>query len=133
MRGRAVRVCCLWVCLGVVAAALAQEGHPLTGTWFGDWGPTATERHRLTVVMNWDGDKVTCVINPGPDSITAANVVVDVSRWTVRIEADAKDAAGAPVHVAAEGRLEDLSSNHRTITGTWRQGASTGAFKITRD
>jgi len=112
---------------------VAQQGHPLTGTWSGDWGATATQRAPITLVMDWDGKKVSGLINPGPDSIPIASVYVDVSNWTVRIEADTKDASGNAVHIAAEGRLEDLGSYHRTLTGTWRQGATKGDFKITRD
>src|SRR5438552_13950258 len=29
-------------------SAFAQEGHPLTGTWSGDWGVNATQRTHLT-------------------------------------------------------------------------------------
>ena len=58
--------------------------------------------------MNWDGKNVTGMINPGPDSIPIASVFVDVANWTVRIEADTKDKSGKPVHIAAEGKLEDL-------------------------
>ncbi len=83
--------------------------------------------------MNWDGKNVTGLINPGPDAIPITSVFVDVSTWTVRIEADSKDSSGKPVHISAEGKLEDLGSYHRTISGTWQQGAVKGAFKITRD
>ena len=110
-----------------------QEGHPLTGTWAGDWGPSATQRNHITLVMNWDGQKVTGVINPGPDSIPIGSVFVDVTNWTVRIEADGKDQSGNTVHIAAEGKLEDIASYHRRITGSWRQGATNGDFRITRD
>ncbi len=81
--------------------------------------------------MSWDGKNVTGLINPGPDAIPITSVFVDVSTWTVRIEADTKDAK--PVHISAEGKLEDLGSYHRTITGFWQQGATKGDFKITRD
>lgn len=121
------------MCLWCAILAVAQQGYPLTGTWTGDWGATATQRTHITLVMNWDGKKVTGLINPGPDSIPIASVYVDVGTWTVRIEADTKDASGKPEHITAEGKLEDLGSYHRTITGTWRQGAVTGDFKITRD
>lgn len=133
MRRRAFQVGCFGACLAVVVSGLAQEGHPLTGTWVGDWGPTATQRNHVTFVMSWDGQKVTGVINPGPDSIPIGSVFVDVTNWTVRIEADTKDQSGNPVHIAAEGRLEDIGSVHRTIRGTWREGTTKGDFKITRD
>jgi hypothetical protein len=130
---RVFNLVCVLAWLGLIVPTLAQEGHPLTGTWAGDWGPTPTERHHLTFVMNWDGQNVTGIINPGPDSIPIARVAVDPASWTVRIEADARDASGNPVHIAAEGRLEDIGASHRTISGTWRQGATRGDFKITRD
>ena len=121
------------LCAALVLTGIAQQGHPLTGTWSGDWGPTATQRNQITLVMNWDGKNVTGLINPGPDAIPITSVFVDVSTWTVRIEADSKDSSGKPVHISAEGKLEDLGSYHRTISGTWQQGAVKGAFKITRD
>jgi hypothetical protein len=82
--------------------------------------------------MMWDGKEVKTVINPGPDS-APGSVSVDVVGWTVRIAADLKDQSGKPVHVVADGKLDDLGSYHRTISGTWRQGAATGDFKLTRE
>jgi hypothetical protein len=113
----------------MAAALFAQQGHPLVGTWSGDWGPTATQRNQVTLVMNWDGKNVTGLINPGPDSIPISSVYVDWSKWDVRIAADTKN----KVHIAAEGRLEDPGSYHRVIRGTWRQGSMSGDFRITRD
>ncbi len=133
MRARAFPVSRLLVCLGLVVTAFGQEGHPLTGTWSGDWGPSPTERTHLTFVLSWDGENVTGVINPGPDSITISSVYVDVTSWTVRIDADTKDRAGNPVHISAEGRLDDIGAYHRSLTGTWRQGTTEGNFKITRE
>ena len=113
--------------------ALAQEGHPLTGTWAGDWGTTPTERTHITMVMTWDGKAVTGLLNPGPDQASLGSVALDPATWMVRLEADTNDASGRPVHIAAEGKLEDIASYHRTLTGTWTQGATKGTFKLTRD
>ena len=116
--------------LGMVSIG-AQEGHPLTGTWSGDWGPDATDRRHLTVVMRWDGDTIGAVVNPGPDAVTVPAVQLDVATWTVRLEAPRPDASGGAI--AAEGRLENLGSPHRTITGTWREGDISGTFRLVRD
>jgi hypothetical protein len=116
-----------------MASCLAQQGHPLTGTWSGDWGTTETKRTPITLVLNWDGKNVTGLMNPGPDAIPISSVFVDVSTWTVRIEVDGKDSSGKPEHIVAEGKLEDLGSYHRTLTGTWQQGTAKGDFKLTRD
>jgi hypothetical protein len=122
-----------WACLGSIALGLAQQGHPLTGTWSGDWGATATQRTPITFVMNWDGKQVTGLLNPGPDSSPLSSVLLDPANWTVRIEMDANDASGKSVHVSAEGKLEDIGSYHRTIKGTWQQGSTKGDFRIVRD
>jgi hypothetical protein len=134
MRRRVFNLGCLGLlgllsaCLGATAIGYAQEGHPLTGTWTGDWGPSPSQRTHLTIVLNFDGSTVSGIINPGPDSITIPGVTVDVTKWTVHFEADAK---GQPV--VADGQIEDLASPHRRITGTWRQGTTKGDFRITRD
>ena len=111
----------------------AQEGHPLTGTWSGDWGPTAATRTHITMVMAWDGKALTGTINPGPEAIAVEAIFLDVTNWTIRFEASTKDASGAQVQVTADGKLEDIASSHRTLTGAWRQGATKGTFKLTRD
>jgi hypothetical protein len=108
----------------VTATARTQEGHPLTGTWAGDWTPAAAERTHITMVMEWDGKAVTGVINPGPDAISLTAVSVNWGTWTVRIEAKG---------IVAEGRLEDIGSYHRRIAGTWSQGGVKGNFTLTRD
>jgi hypothetical protein len=133
MRRLSFRGMFLLACLAFVVRLFAQEGHPLTGTWSGDWGPTTTDRNHLTIVMNWDGKNVTGTINPGPDAVAIGGVHLDLASWTVRIEADAKDRSGNPVHVTAEGKLEELGSAHRKIVGTWQQGTTKGDFRITRD
>jgi hypothetical protein len=119
----------LLVCSIALSAAPVQQGHPLSGTWAGNWGPNATQRTHLTFVLNWDGNKVSGTINPGPDAIELTSVNVDVTNWTVRFEGQ----TASKVRVTAEGRIEDLGSIHRTISGTWRQGDATGDFKIRRD
>jgi hypothetical protein len=115
-----------------VLAGAAQEGHPLTGTWSGDWGPGVNQRTHITMVMTWDGKTISGTINPGPDAIPVDAIALDVTKWTVRFDADAKSGSG-PVKISAEGQLNDIASAHRTITGTWRQGTAKGDFKLTRD
>src|SRR5262245_4483853 len=133
MRYRSFLLMVLLTSLALFGPVFAQEGHPLTGTWSGDWGPNTTDRIHLTIVMNWDGKSVTGTINPGPDAVAIGGVHLDVASWSVRIEADTKDRSGNPVRVTAEGKLEDLGSAHRKIVGTWQQGTTKGDFRITRD
>jgi hypothetical protein len=127
-RSAAVVIALATACLGT--SVRAQEGHPLTGTWAGDCG---AQRSHVTIVMAWDGKAVTGTINPGPDAVPIGSVALDVANWTVRIEADGKDASGKPAHITAEGRIEDLGSYHRRIVGSWTQGTAKGDCRLTRD
>ena len=124
--------CCLLAAAAIAVTAAAQEGHPVVGTWYGDWGPSPTERNQLTIVMSWDGKKISGTINPGPDAIAIKDATLDSGKWTLHIEADGKDKSGNPVPIVADGKLEDIGSYNRTLSGTWSQGATKGAFKIKR-
>jgi len=117
----------LLVCAGL--AASAQQGHPLTGTWSGEAGAGSGPRAKVTIVLNWDGKNITGMINPGPDAIPVSNVSVDYSTWTVRIEAEDKSHS----RIVAEGKLQDIGSYHRTISGEFQHGSAKGDFKLTRD
>jgi hypothetical protein len=133
MRLKAALVFCLLAGLVVSIASFAQEGHPLTGIWYGDWGPNTTQRNSLTIQMQWDGKNVTGLANPGPDSYPLKLVTLDSSKWTVHIEADGKDEKGNVSKVVADGKLDNIGSYNRTITGTWTQGTAKGTFKLKRD
>jgi hypothetical protein len=117
----------------LASAALAQEGHPLTGTWHGDWGAPGGPRTRLVLYMKWESQKISGAINPGPRAIQMSNTTLDADKWMVHIEGDGKDASGKPVHVIGDGKLDNIGSYNRTITGTWMQGDVKGDFKVTRD
>jgi hypothetical protein len=133
MRLRAALVCCLLAGLAITVSGLAQEGHPLTGVWYGDYGTTAAQRSHLTIQMNWDGKTVTGIINPGPDAFPLKVATLDSSKWTVHMEADGKDDKGNPAHFVADGKLDNIGSYNRTITGTWTYGATKANFMLRRD
>jgi len=117
----------------LACAALAQEGHPLVGTWHGSWGPTAKDRHDVTLVLNWDGKNISGMINPGPDSVRFPSGSLDPSSWTVHFEAEGKDSSGKPVHIVIDAKIENITNVRRFLTGTWSQGSEKGDFKVTRD
>lgn len=124
----------LLACLALdVSRAAAQpalndgQGHPLKGSWIGEWGPSTTERLPVFIEMNWDGKAITGRLNPGPQAIPFTKADLNPADWTVRIEA----AQGAERYTIT-GKIENLGSAARSITGTWVQGNRKGDFKITR-
>jgi len=133
MRLKAAFIFCLLAGLAITVSGLAQEGHPLTGVWYGDYGTGTANRAHLTIEMQWDGKAVNGLINPGPDSFPLKVVTLDSSKWTVHLEADGKDDKGAPAHFVADGKLENIGSYNRTITGTWNYGPTKATFKLRRD
>ena len=130
-RRTAVLVLTLLVCLSAPAAA--QEGHPLSGSWHGDWGTSASQRTPVLFYLKWNSKEIEGTINPGPHAIPIKVAALDASNWTVHFEADSKDASGNPVHIVIDGKLNDIGSYHRTISGTWMQGGVQADFKLTRD
>lgn len=129
---RLFRLASVLVVLGVAAAASAQFGHPLKGSWSGDWGTGANRQH-VVLNLNWDGKAISGVINPGPNAVTLTTATLDPATWTVHFVGDGKDKNGATVHYVIDGKVENLGAFQRFITGTWTQGSEKGAFKVTRN
>jgi len=116
-----------------VYSAIAQEGHPLTGSWHGSWGPSATEQNPVLLYMKWNSKAIEGTINPGPNGVPFKVATMDPNKWMVHFEADGKDKSGTPVHIVIDGKIDNLGSYNRTIAGTWTQGSVKGDFKVTRD
>ena len=132
--------------LGIATAA--QEGHPLTGTWYGDYG-TGRQRTDLTIVMKWDGRAVSGTINPGPNAVPLAAAVMDITpgkpapegqdsttgippKFHVRLEVDLPDGTSGKSRIIFEGDIKNPVAGNRRIEGTWRRGAEKGTFQIRR-
>jgi hypothetical protein len=112
--------------------SVAQEGHPMSGSWVGDWGTGATSRNRVVVILEWTGSAITGVINPGPHAIPIKSATVDPAVWSLHFEAQGIDAQGSMVSYTVEGVLDDLGTYNRTLAGSWKVGNTQGDFSITR-
>jgi len=131
-------------CLAVTARA--QEGYPLAGTWYGDFG-TGSQKTDLTVIMKWDGSTVTGTVNPGPNATPIKSAVMNITPgkpaaegrnsttgippvFKVHLEFDAPGAAGGTT--VFEGTMQNPVAGNRRITGTWTRGAERGTFQLRR-
>src|ERR1700704_1617477 len=134
MRIGKVRLVGFLACLGIAVSAFAQFGHPLSGTWSGDWGQSKDKRERLLIQMHYDGKQVVGTINPGPNALPLKTVTVipgnedNPGLWTIKMEADGKDATGKAVTILVDGQLKNLGSPNRVMAGTWTQGGVKGDF-----
>jgi hypothetical protein len=117
----------------VAGSASAQFGHPLKGTWSGDWGPTKETQTHVVLEFNWDGRALTGNINPGPKAVPFQKAELDPSTWTVHVEGTGKDAAGTPVKYVIDGKLENIGAYQRVLSGTWTQGTQKGTFRVVRN
>src|SRR5258706_15973845 len=94
-------------------AALAAES--LSGTWAGDWGPSASDRNNVTVELKFDGkSKVTGTVNPGPNAVDLKNGTFDEKTGALHLEADAKGRRGNDIHYVIDGKLEKDA-----LSGSW--------------
>jgi len=119
--------------LFVALPASAQFGHPLKGTWSGDWGPTKDKQTHVLLEFNWDGKAITGNINPGPNAVPFEKAELDPASWMVHIEGRGKDASGAPVRYGIDGKLENIGAYQRVLSGTWVQGNEKGTFRVVRN
>ena len=125
--------------VAVMAAAMmaaspgfGQQGHPLAGSWHGEWGPPG-DRTDLTVIMNWDGQRVTGLVNPVTDRTQVQSLSLNSGTWTVRFEVDVRGPSGQTLRCVADGQLERLGSDRRTLSGSWNCGDLQSEFEMTRD
>jgi hypothetical protein len=119
--------------IALPATALAQFGHPLKGTWSGQWGK---DNQRLLLDIDWDGKDIIGTINPGPNAATIKSSTFDYTdpmKWKVKLTAEGKDAAGKPVQIAVDGVLENIGAYYKLFHGTWTQGGVKGDFTVTRN
>jgi hypothetical protein len=133
MRAARIRLVGLSIALALALPAAAQFGHPLKGSWSGDWGATKENRTRILLDISWDGKALAGVINPGPNAVTLQKTTLDPSNWAVHLEGAGKDASGKAVRYIVDGKLENIGAFNRFITGTWTEGTKKGDFKIVRN
>lgn len=141
---------CLLLAGWLVCAAvpvLAQFGHPLKGTWSGEWRENATTEHRILLEFHWEGKYnsnpeggiLSGTLNPGTDSATMTNLKLTPpsggvanadAAWELHFEAEVKDDAGNPVKVVVDGFMENIGAYKRFIQGSWQQGGKKGPFRV---
>ncbi len=127
MRIKAITLACMMMFAALSASAQQKAADPLSGTWAGDWGPSANDRNQVTVELKWDGKALSGTVNPGPTATTLQKATFDAKTGAVHMEADAKNRKGDTVHYVIDGKVEG-----NTMSGSWNHDARKGDFKITK-
>jgi hypothetical protein len=127
------RIAVLFVVLLIALPAAAQFGHPLKGTWSGDWGTSKDKRTHVVLELTWEGKIIGGRINPGPKGVEIQKATLDADTWLVHIEADGKDASGKTVRYVIDGKLDNIGAYQRVLSGTWTEGGTKGDFKVVRN
>ena len=114
----------VFLSIGLLSTQLsAQEGHPLKGSWIGEWSGNTDLGEFVLIVMDWNGEEVTGMINPGTDNMAIENVELDPSNWSVEISAGS---------YTIEGVIQSLELPSRSLVGSWSSRGGSGDFEIVR-
>ena len=126
--------------LTCTAGLVAQEGYPMTGNWYGDYG-TGAQKKDLTFVIKWDGSKATGIMNPGPGAQPITSVTMDIipgkpgGRGLNNPQAEAAIPPVFNVKIVVgdltlEGKMQNPVGGNRSIVGTYTKGSEKGPFSI---
>ena len=146
MQARRRRAIYLAVCLAIAVPASAQFGHPLRGSWSGEWRESASREHRLLLQFEWEGKygapgggTLSGIFNPGTDTAPMTNLRLTPpgggvanadAPWLLHFEAEVKDETGATVKVVVDGFMENIGAYKRFISGTFQYGNKKGPFRV---
>ena len=118
-----LRLTFVLLAMALALPMIAQEGHPLKGSWIGEWESNQELGESVIVVMDWNGTAVTGIVNPGTDNLQITRANLNPADWSVQIQAG---------DYMIEGKIENLFVPSRYITGTWKKGNAGGKFEIHR-
>ncbi len=127
MKNLRIAILTTFVLVSIAVAATTAADDPLSGTWTGDWGPSARDRNQVTVELKWDGKALTGNVNPGPNAVEIKNATFDPQSGAIHMEADATSRRGSQIHYMIDGKVEG-----DTMTGSWSHDNREGDFKITK-
>lgn len=117
------------ILLLTASVAVAQEGFPLDGTWRGERQAPGETPVTIVLIMQWDGQKVTGMINPGPKAIPIGEARLIPEGWKVKVTARTAD--GKPIDF--EGALANLGAYDRSISGIWTEDGRRYQFRMVRE
>lgn len=118
------------ISLLTVVPGWAQQGHPLVGSWSGEWQPTGGPRQRILLVLDYEDDELSGAVFFGTRRIELTSATLDPGSWSVRLEAR-DEAADHAVDYLIMGAIENLGSiTARSIAGSLSGDGESGDFRV---
>jgi hypothetical protein len=114
----------LSVALPLVHAQTSPDS--LSGRWTGNWGPTPSHRHAVTLELKWDGKTLKGTINPGPNGFKLQNTSFIPDTGAIHMEVDA-GSMGKRLHYFIDAKVED-----GILIGKWHHTKLEGDFKLAK-
>ena len=130
MRSRVLAVLFFIVLVAMVTSAFAQD--TVSGTWSGDWGPSAYDRNPVTLSLKWDGKALTGNVTGGEgvaEPIPIQKATFDAKTGAVHMEVETKNPrTGGTVRFIIDGKVDK-----GMMTGSWNHDNRKGDFKLTKN
>lgn len=100
----------------------------MKGTWRGEIVmPGGNES--VVIIMDYDGDNVTGMINPGRRSYRFTSSELDAPNWTLHAQATTREGND----ISFWATLHEIGARNRYLEGMWSQAGGTYPFTITRE
>lgn len=100
----------------------------MKGTWRGVINMPGGQEP-VVIIMDYDGDKITGMINPGRSSYNFTSSELDAPNWTLHANATTRD--GSDIQIFAT--LHDIGARNRYLEGMWSQAGASYPFRINRE
>lgn len=116
-----------WLALAL-PAALAQEGHPLTGSWSGNRSVDGKNSRILLVVELARDQTLSGYVLEQGKRVPLESVQVDPATWAVNFALGASE--GGPRYTV-QASFDDMgSATSRKLLGSWSDGKASGDFSV---
>jgi hypothetical protein len=119
-------VSCALITLALATSFLQGQSpaDPVSGRWRGEWGPTPSHRHAVSLELKWDGKTLKGTMNPGPNSLRLQKTSFDPNTGVIQMEVEA-GSMGKRLRYIIEGKVED-----GILIGRWHHTKLRGDFRL---
>ena len=130
MMKRLITTAAAVLAFGVLAPSAAQEGHPLKGSWLGEWQGNSVHGDNILLILDWDGKAITGMINPGTDNMPLGRRRSSRTAGSSSSRPKARTRTAAPC--ATSSKASSRTSSCRIARSTARGRATRAAARSRR-